>query len=38
MPGASLEDSGGSHCGLLGADALLVLLFLRLRRRRTLSA
>jgi hypothetical protein len=39
-PGSSLNDSGSSRggCGLTGAEALLVLLFLRLRRRRTLLA
>lgn len=41
FPGSSLDSNstgGGGGCGLLGAEALLAVLFLRLRRRRTLAA
>jgi len=39
-PGRALDDSGGKSggCGLLGAEALLAVLFLRARGRRRLSA
>jgi hypothetical protein len=41
LPGGSVGDSGGGGgggCGLLGGEALLVLLFLRGRGRRKLAA